>query len=159
MDGDVLFVPKAKSGRSFSLPLPKIVVDALAEAKELNATLESEFAFPSPTSKSGHIELPREDTLFTRDQLAAQPDLILVHINDKKARFTRIDILRGLSEYISDPLTLRVASDQVFASSKLVRIDRGTNEEFTTQDFLEVEQGLSGCTAEMARSGGFQVKP
>ena len=46
VDGDVLFVPKTKSGRSFSLPLPKIVVDALAEAKDLNATLESEFAFP-----------------------------------------------------------------------------------------------------------------
>ncbi len=56
VDGDVLFVPKAKSGRSFSLPLPKIVVDALAEVKELNAMLESDFAFPSPTSISGHIE-------------------------------------------------------------------------------------------------------
>lgn len=56
VEGDVLFVPKAKSGRSFSLPLPKIVVGAFAEAKELNATLESDFVFPSPTSKSGHIE-------------------------------------------------------------------------------------------------------
>ncbi|KHA51923.1 AAA family ATPase [Sulfitobacter geojensis] len=105
------------------------------------------------------LQLPREDALFTRDQLAARPDLILAHINDKKARFNRTDILRGLSEYISDPLDLRLASDQVLASSKLVRVDGGTSEEFTTQDFLEVEQGLAICTAEMARSGGFQVKP
>ena len=100
------------------------------------------------------LVLPREDASFTRAQLAAQPDLILDHITDKKALFNRTDILRGLSEYINDPLELRVASDQVLASPKLVRIDGGKSEKFTTQDYLDLQQDLAICTAEMARSGG-----
>ena len=51
-----------------------------------------------------------------------------------------------------------MASDQVLASPKLVRIDGGKSEKFTTQDYLDLQQDLAICTAEMARSGGFQVK-
>jgi integrase len=64
LEGDVLFVPKAKSGRSFSLPLPAVVVQAISEIKELNAKLESPFVFPSATSKSGHIEVMKRTTNF-----------------------------------------------------------------------------------------------
>jgi integrase len=64
LEGDVLFVPKAKSGRSFSLPLPAVVVQAISEIKDLNAKLESPFIFPSATSKSGHIEVMKRTTNF-----------------------------------------------------------------------------------------------
>jgi len=52
----VLLVPRAKSGRSFQLPLPRFLLQELAEVRDLNRPLESDFIFPSSTSKSGHIE-------------------------------------------------------------------------------------------------------
>lgn len=55
-DDGVLFVPKAKSGRSFRLPLPRLVVQELGEVRELTAPLESPLMFPSSKSKSGYIE-------------------------------------------------------------------------------------------------------
>ncbi|WP_295047797.1 integrase family protein [uncultured Paracoccus sp.] len=51
VDGDLLFVPRAKSGRSFTVPLPALVVQALAELPRMGR-----FVFASPASKSGHIE-------------------------------------------------------------------------------------------------------
>ncbi|SHH71663.1 tyrosine-type recombinase/integrase [Cognatishimia maritima] len=55
-DDGVLFVPRAKSGRSFHLPLPRLVLQELSRVKDLTRPLESPFMFPSSTSKSGHIE-------------------------------------------------------------------------------------------------------
>lgn len=103
------------------------------------------------------LVLPREDVPFTPDQLQRRPDLILAHISDKQARFTRSDILRGLAEFIDDPLDLRVASDKVLAAPELVRIGDGENQKFTTKEFLAVERQLAASTSEMARSGGFYV--
>ena len=103
------------------------------------------------------LVLQREDIPFTPDQLIRQPDLILDHISDKKARFSRTDILRGLAKFIDEPLDLRVASDRALASRKLVRVDDGSKEEFTTGEFLAVEKQLYSRTTDMARSGGFGV--
>lgn len=49
LDGDLLFIPKAKSGRSFTVPLPAVVVQALAELPRVGR-----FIFPA-ASASGHI--------------------------------------------------------------------------------------------------------
>ncbi len=103
------------------------------------------------------LVLPRDDIPFTPAQLKKQPDLILARISDKKARFSRTEIVRGLSDFIHDPLELRVASDQVLASSDLVQITGATNEEFTMRDFLSAEQTLDNHVREMAKSGGFKV--
>jgi Ti-type conjugative transfer relaxase TraA len=102
------------------------------------------------------LVLPREDALFTPNQLKSQPDLILAHISDKQARFTRTDILRGLAEFIDDPLDLRVASDRALLSPELVRVS-DDKKIFTTRDFLGVEKQLSSRASEMAGSGGFKV--
>ncbi len=59
IDGDLLFVPKAKSGRSFTVPLPAVVVQALAELPRVGR-----FVFASPTSRSGHIEELRRTEAF-----------------------------------------------------------------------------------------------
>ena len=104
------------------------------------------------------LVLPRDDIPFTLAQLKKQPDLILAHISDKKARFRRTDITRGLSEFIHDPLELRVASDRALVSPDLVQIAGTDNDEFTTRDFLVAEQSLENHTQEMAKSGGFKVK-
>lgn len=55
-DEEVLFIPRAKSGRRFHLPLPRFMIQELGEVRELTKPLESQFIFPSATSKSGHIE-------------------------------------------------------------------------------------------------------
>ncbi len=132
---------------------------------EAQYALEREFRDKSAPSRQ-HIYqpdprqpliLPREDVPFTPDQLKRQPDLILAHISDKKARFNRTDILRGLAEFINDPLELRAASDRVLASRALVNVDAGEKDEFTTREFQEIEKHLSDCTTEMTRSGGFRV--
>lgn len=55
-DDGVLFIPRAKSGRSFHLPLPHLMIQELGEVRELTKPLESPFIFPSTKAKSGHIE-------------------------------------------------------------------------------------------------------
>jgi len=103
------------------------------------------------------LVLPHDIIPFTPAQLKKQPELILAHISDKKAHFTRTDITRELSDFIHDPLELRVASDRVLASSDLVQITDATNDEFTTCDFLAAEQALENHAYEMAKCGGFKV--
>ncbi len=103
------------------------------------------------------LVLPREDVPFTPEQLKRQPGLILGHISDKQARFTRTDILRGLTEFIDDPLDLRAASDRAMLSPELVRVGDGEPEAFTTRDYVAVEHQLSACAMELAKSGGFKV--
>lgn len=104
------------------------------------------------------LVLPREDVPFTPDQLKRQPDLILSHISDKRACFNRTDILRGLAEFIDDPLELQAASDRALASPDLVWVENGETQTFTTREFLDVENHLSARAIKMAGSGGFLVK-
>lgn len=104
------------------------------------------------------LVLPREEVPFTPEQLKRKPDLILAHISDKQARFSRNDVMRGLAAFISDPLDLRAAADQALASPNLVRLINGIETEFTTQDFQAAEANLFNCTTDMARSGGFRMK-
>ena len=63
LDGDgVLAVPSPKGGeaKAFRLPLPRMVLQELEGVRDLTAPLESGFVFPSPTSKSGHLEQMRK---------------------------------------------------------------------------------------------------
>lgn len=129
-------------------------------------SLEMEF-LQSLENSTGHVYqfdprqtlfIPREELAFTPEQLIRRPDLILAHISDKKAFFSRNDIVRELAKYISDPLDLRVSIDTALASTKLVKISDNSDSEFTTQDFQTISKSLSDCSTEMARSGGFKVR-
>lgn len=100
---------------------------------------------------------PREDVPFTPAQLKRQPDLILGHTSDKKASFSRDDIVRGLAEFIDDPIDLRVAVDRALASCDLVRLDGTSDTAFTTRDFQATTAELEGRISNMARLGGFRV--
>ncbi|KHQ53593.1 tyrosine-type recombinase/integrase [Mameliella alba] len=65
LDADgVLLVPRAKSGRSFRLPLPRLVLQELEEVREVTRPLESPFVFASPSSTSGHVEQMRRTEAF-----------------------------------------------------------------------------------------------
>lgn len=51
-----LLIPRAKSGRSFTLPLTRLMLQELERVKQETKPLASPFVFASPTSASGHIE-------------------------------------------------------------------------------------------------------
>lgn len=103
------------------------------------------------------LVLPREQLPFTASQLKRNPALILNHITDKKASFSRNDVMRGLAELLDDPVELRTAADRALASPELVALPVADPTEFTTQAFQAVEKALSSCASELARSGGFGV--
>ncbi|NNG05176.1 MAG: tyrosine-type recombinase/integrase [Inquilinus sp.] len=67
LDGDgVLLVPSPKGGeaRAFRTPLPRLLMQELAEVRDLTAPLESPFVFASPSSRSGHVEQMRRTWEF-----------------------------------------------------------------------------------------------
>lgn len=103
------------------------------------------------------LVLPREVLPFTPDELKQQPSLILAHISEKKARFTRNDILRGLAEFISDPGQLRLASDDVLGNPELVAVGGAEAERYTTREFQSVERSLQQRAKTLAQTGGFHV--
>lgn len=104
------------------------------------------------------LVLPREVAAFTPQQLKRQPKLILAHLSEKKASFTRSDILRGLAEFISDPAQLRIAADKALASDELVSVVGDKGERFTTKAFQSVEHSLHQNANDMVQRGGFGVK-
>jgi len=55
-DDGTLPIPRAKSGRAFRLPLPRLMLQELERVRQETRPLCSPFVFGSPTSKSGHIE-------------------------------------------------------------------------------------------------------
>lgn len=88
------------------------------------------------------LVLPREDVPFTPEQLKRQPSLILCHISDNQAHFTRTNILRRLAEFIDDPLDLRAASDRTMLSPELVRVDGAVNALAVQKSCLLVKSSL-----------------
>jgi len=63
LDKSMVKVRHMKSGRPFILPLSSYLVELLRNRMAEDMPLNSPWLWPSPTSKSGHIEEPREDGL------------------------------------------------------------------------------------------------
>lgn len=63
-DDGTLLIPRAKSGRAFRLPLPRLMLQELERVRQETRPLCSPFVFCSPTSKSGHIEQMCRSTTF-----------------------------------------------------------------------------------------------
>lgn len=55
-DDGTLLIPRAKSGRTFRLPLPRLMLQELERVKQETKPLASQLVFASPLSASGHIE-------------------------------------------------------------------------------------------------------
>ena len=119
--------------------------------KELSASFETATR-PDPRQK---LVLPPDDISFTRDQLIADPALILDHISHKKARFTRTDALRELAKRIPDPIALRAAADTAMASGDLIRL--GHEGDVTTKDYRVADITLSTCCAALSATKGVPV--
>lgn len=119
-----------------------------------SAPLQRHVYHPDPRQP---LVLPCDIVPFTVDQLKRNPDLILNHISDKKAVFSRTDIMRGLAQFIDDPQALRRAADRALASRELVQVTGDKDNEFTTREFQSIENKLSDRVIGMASSGGFRV--
>jgi len=120
--------------------------------KELSASFETATR-PDPRQK---LILPSDDIPFTRDQLTADPALILDHISHKKARFTRTDVLRELSKRIPDPIALHSAAITTMASTDLIQL--GNNGGVTTKDYRAAEVTLSTSCAALSATKGAAVE-
>ncbi len=62
----VLLVPSPKGGpdRAFRTPLPRVLLQELERVRQETAMQESPFVFPSPGSRSGHVEQMRRTQEF-----------------------------------------------------------------------------------------------
>ncbi|CUH99084.1 AAA family ATPase [Leisingera aquaemixtae] len=112
----------------------------------LSASFETAIR-PDPRQK---LVLPPDDIPFTKDQLIADPALILDHISHKKARFSRTDVLRELAKRIPDPMALRAAADTAMSSTNLIQLGEGGD--VTTRDYRAAEIALSASGAALSAS-------
>lgn len=119
--------------------------------KELSASFETATR-PDLRQK---LVLPPDDVPFTRNQLIADPALILDDISHKKARFTRTDVLRELAKRIPDPMALRAAADTAMASTDLIQL--GDSGDVTTKDYRAAEVTLSTSCATLSATKGAAV--
>lgn len=119
--------------------------------KELSASFET----ASRADPRQKLILPSDDIPFTREQLIADPALILDHISHKKSRFTRTDVLRELAKRIPDPMALRAAADTAMASTDLIQL--GDNGDVTTKDYRAAEVTLSKSCAALSATKGAAV--
>ncbi|MCP3969743.1 MAG: hypothetical protein GY717_05405 [Rhodobacteraceae bacterium] len=109
-------------------------------------------ALPDPRQR---LVLPPDDIPFTKNQLIADPTLILGHISHKNARFNRADVLREMAKRIRDPMALRRAADTAMASSDLIRPADGSD--VTTKDYLAAEHQLGACAKSLSQTKGTAV--
>lgn len=104
------------------------------------------------------LVLPEEEALYTVRQVRKSPVKILDIITDKNAEFTRNDILRGLANYIDDPLALRAAGEEVLRSKELVTIRDNTVRVYSTRDMEACKNLLIQSSQHMSGQYSYSVK-
>jgi len=96
----------------------RVLRSQIAELKRQRDVVE-----PLPKPKIDLSQFVRKadpDFEFHKSQIERSPDYVLRLISDKQENFTRNDIVRKLSEYISDPAMHRLAVNQVMQSYELI---------------------------------------
>ena len=73
---------------------------------DLSTELETAFAAALRPDPRQTLKLPVDAPPFSQAQLLRNPALILDYLSQKQARFTALDIKRGLAKFIDDPLQL-----------------------------------------------------
>ena len=99
------------------------------------------------------------DALVHAAEIRRNPAHALRLLSDKRAEFSRNDIVRMVARYISQPDELRRISEAALESDELIRVHGGSkaNPVFTTRDYLNTQTRLMKTVQEMARSSGFEV--
>lgn len=107
----------------------------ISEAKRQRDQIEA-----LPNQKPDLSDFKRQsdpDFLFHKSQIKKSPDYVLQLISDKQAMFTRNDIVRKLSHYVTDPTVLQTSIDQVLKSSELISLKESEKlaNKFTTRSY------------------------
>ncbi|MEO0666713.1 MAG: AAA family ATPase [Pseudomonadota bacterium] len=120
--------------------------------------LSSAFRGQTQTDPEQGLVLRDDGPPYTKAQVIRFPDLVLDHVSQTKAAFTRVDVLRALAQKIDDPATLQNAADTAMQSSQLVRLQRnGLTPAFTTKDYQQAEQDLNAAAKSLVAGRGFAV--
>lgn len=104
-----------------------------------------------------YVPLNEQEVIWTAAQIRKSPVRILDVITDRKASFSRNDILRNLADYIDHPANLRIASEDVLASSKLVKLSDAPNPEYTTREMQRLHTSLYSQAKSMAAQSTHRV--
>lgn len=116
---------------------------------DLNTELETAFAAALRLDPRQNLKLPVDAPPFSQAQLLRKPALILDYLSQKQARFTILDIRRGLAKFIDDPLQLSAAIDSAMASSGMIKLEGG---DYTTRDYRNAEDTLFNAAKQMSES-------
>ena len=97
---------------------------------------------------------PEEGPDLTADQLRRRPCLIIDHVSNTKARFTRADVLREVLRKIADPISAQEVSNAALDSDEILPLDR---DRFTTKDYHAASERLKALAPLMAEAKGYGV--
>ncbi|MEM9765345.1 MAG: AAA family ATPase, partial [Pseudomonadota bacterium] len=100
---------------------------------------------------------PADGLDLTRDQLMANPALILAHLSKTEASFTRTQMLRALAKRIDDPFALKDAADRAMKAPDLVRVGEDSPPTYTTRDYQAAAERMQRSAASLGATGGFRV--
>jgi len=116
---------------------------------DLSTELENAFAAAFRLDPRQKLKLPVDAPPFSQAQLLRRPGLILDYLSQKQARFTALDIKRGLAKLIDDPLQLSAAIEGAMASSGLLKLE---GDDYTTRDYRDAEVTLFNVAKQMSES-------
>ncbi|SCZ73947.1 Ti-type conjugative transfer relaxase TraA [Epibacterium ulvae] len=116
--------------------------------------------FGRSTDPEQRLQIRPEALPYTAKQLRKDPALVLDHISQKKADFTRTDVLRALAQVLPDPMELQAATRTAMASGELVPLQSTSTLQprFTTKDYQKAEAQLNTSATKLKEQGGFQVQ-
>ncbi len=116
----------------------------LLATKSVNA-LQPELAQPDP------------EELIRAERVRQNPEYILDVITDKETCFTRNDIQRALSNYITDPQTYQTAIASVLESDKLVIVEDSNALVYSTREMVDLEIRMLELSKGMASHKAYGV--
>lgn len=153
---------QAKAARSTYLADQQALIDRhLAERRALDRDAQRQDLGPAFTKTADprqRLEDRREALPFSKMQLQKDPALVLDHISQTKAEFSRADVLRALAKRIDNPPELQEAAAKALKSPELIKLEDGTRPRFTTRDYLAAEDRLRASTNNLATKTGFAVQ-
>ena len=104
------------------------------------------------------LHLPDDtQTLFTASQVRKHPERILQIITDKEETFSRNDVVRGLANFITDPLHLSSATDAVLKSNDLIKVEGGAKPLYTTKELQDLKSSMLAKAGAMVKHKCFCV--
>ncbi len=123
-----------------------------------NFNSRTDLHFPSIDPRQPLIIPEDEQVQSLKAKIRRRPKAILDVITNNKASFTKRDIVRGLSNYIDDPLELKAAIDEVLTSSDLIVLEESPKLIFTTKEIQSVKKAIRNQSKDLSACKSHHVK-